>query len=140
MTEQPKMLVTFEDFLAEVYPIGDPESTTGRATEIEERKMRMEAFPYDLVLQLAYPQMDFANQWCWEHFGPEHGECQQRFSEYPVCREPGHHTHEGQWLTHWLAKTDYDFGFNEWYFAQEADRDLFLKFVPNISWGENYSN
>ncbi len=39
-----------------------------------------------------------------------------------------------------LAKTAYDFGFNEWCFAEQADRDKFLEFVPSITWGETYED
>lgn len=41
-------------------------------------------------------------------------------------------------MTYWLAKTDYDFGFNEWYFKRHADLNRFLEFIPHITWGEAY--
>ena len=49
------------------------------------------------------------------------------------------HSHSGAWTDHWFLKTDYDFGFNEWYFARQADYDLFLQNVANFNWGERYS-
>ena len=42
------------------------------------------------------------------------------------------------WTTHWFVKTDYDFGFSEWYFARQSYHDLFLDSVPKINWGEKY--
>lgn len=138
MIQPCDMLVTFDVFLDEVHPTGDLACAAARVAEVEERKGRSIDFPYDVVLQLAYPQVDFANRWCWQQFGPAHGECLEYSSEYPACLEKEKHRHEGRWLTHWLAKTDYDFGFNEWRFVQQADRDKFLAFVPHITWGENF--
>ena len=138
MPNQSEMLVSFEAFLEEVFPARESGSAEARATEIEERETRLAAFPYEVVLQLAYPQMDFATRWCWQQFGPANGECLQYSSEYPACHLGSGHAHEGRWLTKWLAKTDYDFGFNEWCFAKQADRDKFLEFVPSITWGETY--
>jgi hypothetical protein len=132
------MLADFETFLNEVYPADNANSATARTSEIEERKTRLAAFPYSVILQLSYPQMDFATRWCWQQFGPARGECEQSSSEYPACHDKSRHVHDGGWSTYWLAKTDYNFGFNEWLFVQQADRDKFLAFVPNITWGEKF--
>jgi hypothetical protein len=90
------------------------------------------------MLEAAYPEIDFANGWCWQQFGPMDGECTQRYSEYRVCTEEVRHRHVGKWTTRWITKTDYDFGFIEWYFANETDRDFFLANLPEINWGEHY--
>ncbi len=37
-----------------------------------------------------------------------------------------------------LGKTDYNFGYNEWYFESEIDQQLFLLSVSDINWGEKY--
>ncbi|WP_431288898.1 hypothetical protein [Roseateles chitinivorans] len=132
------MLSTFEEFLDEVYPVGAADAQAARDAETEERRLRLAEFPYSVVLQVAYPEMDFANRWCWEQFGPARGPCYQYQSYYPVCRQTGDHSHEGGWRSHWIEKTDYDFGFNEWLFAQQADRDRFLAFLPDITWGEDF--
>lgn len=132
------MLTTFEAFLDEMYPTEKPGSAAARKVEVEERKARLATFPYSVILELAYPQMDFATRWCWQQFGPANGQCDQKSSEYPACSEEAQHTHLGKWRTQWLAKTDYDFGFNEWLFAAQADQTKFLEFVPNITWGESY--
>lgn len=100
--------------------------------------MRLASFPHAVLLQVAYPELDYANRWCWQQFGPADGECQDASSEYPSCNHPGQHSHDGKWVTHWLAKTDYDFGYNEWYFAHAEDRERFLEFVPHIQWGDRY--
>jgi hypothetical protein len=132
------MIASFESYLDEVFPSGNAESPMARTIEIEDHEARLLAFPYSIILQLAYPQLDFADRWCWQQFGPMHGECWQHTSEYPACSMTGRHTHEGKWTTYWLAKVDYDFGFNEWLFIEEADRDKFLAFVPAITWGEKF--
>lgn len=120
------------------YPAGSTNIAEVRTADIAERNARMAAFPFSVMLQVAYPEMDFANRWCWHQFGPAHGECQQYQSEYPACRQTGPHIHSGKWATYWHEKTDYNFGFHEWYFASESDRDRFLEFVPELNWGENY--
>ena len=107
-------------------------------TEIEERNVRLKAFPYPFALELSYPELDFANRWCWEQFGAANGECVDRHSEYRSCMIEEPHQHEGRWLTYWHDKTGYNFGLNEWYFAQDGDRERFIQFVPALNWGENY--
>jgi hypothetical protein len=91
-----------------------------------------------VMLQVAYPELDFANRWCWQHFGPADGECLQRQSEYPACTLSGDHSHTGKWMWYFLGKTDYDFGYNEWYFESELDQQRFLASVSDINWGEKY--
>lgn len=140
MHSPSNLLTTFEAFLDEVYPFEEAGATEARASESEERFARLAAFPYSVILQLSYPQMDFATRWCWQHFGPASGECHQYSSEYPVCTENPPHAHVGRWATQWLAKTDYDFGFNEWLFVERIDFEAFLQFVPHITWGENYES
>ena len=96
-------------------------------------------YPFSIILALAYPQMDFANRWCWQQFGSPQGRCDDHQSEYPSCNEttPNHH-HEGRWRTHWWEKLDYDFGYNEWFFAEQMDYEAFYAFIPHISFGEHY--
>ena len=61
-----------------------------------------------------------------------------RDSEYRVCDRAEPHSHVGKWMSCFLGKTYYDFGFNEWYFVECADRDLFVANVDEINWGEHY--
>lgn len=129
---------TYADFLASEFVGTSDDVIAARAAEIRERGARLAAFPHSVVLQVAYPELDFANRWCWQQFGPAHGECHQASSEYAACDLPKPHAHDGSWLTHWLVKTDYDFGFNEWCFVRLEDRDRFLDFVPQINWGEGW--
>ena len=138
MTHRTVLHANYDDYLEFVYPAALANSANARAAEMQERQLRLAAFPYCVLLQVAFAELDFANRWCWQQFGPAHGECLQASSEYPACAVRTPHSHEGRWLTDWLAKTDYNFGFNEWYFAQQTDRDRFAEFVPLISWGENF--
>jgi hypothetical protein len=128
----------YDSYLEQEYPSGSEAAAAARAADVQERQRRLAEFPHCVLLQLAYPELDFANRWCWQQFGPAHGECHQASSEYPACNLPGPHSHNGRWLSRWLAKTDYDFGFNEWHFEEPADRERFLAFVPQICWGEHY--
>jgi hypothetical protein len=129
---------SFDDYLTEVYGDGSIGATRGRAVEVHERQARLENFPHSVVLQVAYPELDFANRWCWVQFGAAQGECLNAQSEYPACNLHRPHAHEGKWLSYWLDKVDYDFGYNEWCFTALADLDSFLQFIPHINWGERY--
>ena len=41
-------------------------------------------------------------------------------------------------MCYWFVKTDYNFGFNEWYFTEQGDQECFLANVDQINWGEKY--
>jgi hypothetical protein len=133
MSHRTVIMSSFEEYLASEDCL--PEA---RAKEEGERKDRLSRFPYAVTLQVSFAELDFANRWCWQHFGPGDGECFQRQSDYPVCSIPEPHSHTGKWMWYFLVKTDYDFGFCEWYFSEQADRDCFLTNVGEINWGEKY--
>ena len=100
--------------------------------EVDELNVRLDDLPYVIALEVSYPELDFANRWCWEQLGPADGECMDRHSEYRSCMIEEAHRHNGKWATHWHQKTDYNFGPNEWYFASEADRDRFIAFIASL--------
>ena len=138
MTYRTVIQATYDAYLESEYPTASGDNAVARAADREERLERLAVFPHSVLLQVAYPELDYANRWCWQQFGPAHGECNQASSHYPVCNLQHPHTHVGRWVTHWLAKTDYDFGFNEWYFAQQVDQEQFVAFIPQINWGERF--
>jgi len=125
---------SFEEYLA-----SEDHSPEVRAEEQRERKDRLLRFPYTLTLRVSFAELDFANRWCWQHFGPGDRECLQRQSDYPACDIAEPHSHTGRWMWHWLVKTDYNFGFCDWYFSRQPDRDRFLASVSGINWGEKYA-
>ena len=130
---------SFEAYLELEYPSGcSEESSLARASEIEDRNRRLSRFPYAIVLELSYPEVDVANRFCWNNFGPADGDCTQSFSNYPLCTLKEPHNHRGTRASHWHVKTEYDFGFNEWYFEKESDFDRFCENIANINWGEKY--
>ena len=133
MTYRTLLLLSIEKYMA-----CDDDSLEERTTQSRQHDDRLILFPYPAMLELAFPEVAFANRWCWRHFGPMDGECSQEYSEYRVCTNEGPHRHVGKWTTHWFAKTDYNFGFNEWYFSEQADRDSFLANLPEMNWGEHY--
>lgn len=133
MTHQTAKLSTFDAYLKTG---GD--TVAEQHDQHRERQQILDRFPYPLMLELSFPELDFANRWCWQHFGPSHGEYFQKHSLYRMCAADFPHCHIGSWSYRWFVKTDYDFGFNEWYFSNASERDLFLKFVPDINWGENF--
>jgi hypothetical protein len=134
MSQRTVILSSFEEYLA-----SENYSPDVRAQEERERKGRLSRFPYAVTLQVAYPELDFANRWCWQHFGFSDGECLGYDGDYPVCSIPERHSHQGKWMWCWLGKTDYNFGFCEWYFSEQSDRDYFLASVDGINWGEKYA-
>jgi hypothetical protein len=138
MNHRTVLLATYDDYLDTEYPVTAADSAAARTADIQEHQARLKRFPYSVVLQVSFPELDYANRWCWQQFGPAHGECLESYSQYPSCDLQTAHTHDGTWLTHWLAKTDYDFGFSEWCFAQQESRDRFLAFVPLVNWGERF--
>ncbi len=130
--QSPVTVIEFADYLRECLP---PERWPAAQAERATWRQRL---PHSIVLSLFYPQLDFAERWCWQHFGACFGECFQHHSEYPACNEPLPHCHSGRWHARWLAKTGYDFGYCEWLFAEESDYRRFAAFVPHISFGELY--
>jgi hypothetical protein len=124
---------SFEEYMA-----SDADSAEDREDQAAFRDKMLARFPYSVVLKVSFPELDFADRWCWQEFGPRDGECPRSPCEYPVCKRTDPHFHTGKWTSNWITKTDYDFGFNEWYFAEPADRDAFVANVDNINWGENF--
>lgn len=118
MSHRTVILSSFEAYLAEDCL---PEF---RGEEERERASRLSRFPYPVTLQVSFPELDFANRWCWQHFGPCDGDCLQRHSDYPACSVPEPHSHTGKWM---------------WYFSEWSDRDSFLASVGEINWGEKYA-
>jgi hypothetical protein len=127
------ILSSYDEYLKEGYPPGSADAAQWRSVDDEERQARLAAFPFAVMLQVSFKAMDFANCWCWHQFGPADGECLQKDSEYRACHQPGPHSHSGRWATYWYGKTDYIFGYHEWYFAAEADRDRFVEFVQRLN-------
>lgn len=113
-------LATYESYLNDEYAFSC-DVADARALDIQERQSRLAKFPHSCLLLLAYPEMDFANRWSWQQFGPPDGECNDSSSKYRTCGAITPHAHEGRWRSQWLAKTDYDFGYNEWSFASKVD-------------------
>ena len=133
MTYQTRILSSFDDYLN-----GTDDAPEDVAGQRSFRSDILARFPNAVMLQVAFPELDFANRWCWNNFGPAEGNCSQKDSRYRVCDVETQHSHAGNWATHWFVKTEYDFGFNEWYFSDRSHFDLFLAFVSEINWGEDF--
>ena len=72
------------------------------------------------------------------NFGSRNDECTQKDSEYRVCQIDEPHSHSGFWTDHWFVKTDYNFGFNEWYFTNESEYKTFTRNISSFNWGKLY--
>ena len=134
LTHKTHLLSSFEKYLSSA-----DDSLEARAGETRERESLLRYFPHPVMLEMAFPELDNASRWCWKHLGAMDGECTQKQSEYRICSIEGPHRHAGKWTSHWFVKTDYDFGYNEFYFIERADRDLFLEQLAELDWGEHYS-
>lgn len=134
MSHRTAILSSFEDYLA-----SERYSPDEQAEEERVRNERLARFPYPVMMQVSFPELDFANRWCWQRFGPGDGECLEHQSDYRACDLNEAHSHVGKWMWYWLAKTDYNYGFCEWYFSERTDRDSFLASVDEINWGEKYA-
>lgn len=133
MTYRTVLLSSFDEYLA-----SDDDSVEERRDQEVKRNERLSRFPHSVMLKVSFPERDFANRWCWQNFGPGDGECADQYSEYSACGRNEPHSHAGRWMSYWFVKTDYDFGFNEWYFAESADRESLMANLDNINWGEHY--
>lgn len=133
MTHQTAVLSSFNAYLASEHPGVDI-----RSPDFEWRNETLVKFPYAVMLELSFAELDYANRWCWQQFGPPHGECADTQSEYPTCNISTSHCHSGTWAHEWFAKTEYNFGFNEWYFSASSQYEKFLALVPQINWGEHF--
>lgn len=130
----------------------------------------LKKFPYTAIVEGCYPESDYSARWCWKQFGPMHtDECTESYSEYPGCplvqateylhhytyknhdgnmkedsekcyKQPEKHGHEGNWTIVWLGKTGYDYGFTEYYFLSELDRNDFAEAVSSFGLGERYED
>lgn len=135
MSYQTAVLSSFDEFLAYA---NECESEEDRLDYMREREERLLRFSHAVMLQVSFPEANFADRWCWQQFGPYWGECFQSYAEYRICDLGEKHCHMGTWTSHFFVKTEYDFGFMEWYFSRAVDRDRFLAFVPLINWGEDF--
>jgi hypothetical protein len=117
-------------------------------------------FPFAVIVEADYPEWDVAERWCWQTFGPRHGECNWG-TDYAACpkilatektlttvvngREefkymtysnPEKHSHAGAWTTYWFGKTSYDHGYGAFCFSNENDKITFIAHVPKVDFGE----
>lgn len=132
MTYQTVVLSSFEAYLSSEY-----RGAAYRSSDFECRNETLSHFPYPVMLELSFGELDYANRWCWRRFGSPRGECFNTQSDYPMCSIQTPHCHSGTWVHEWFEKTEYNFGFNEWYFSSTSQMQQFLDFVPLINWGEH---
>jgi len=124
---------SFQEYLQ-----SEVDSPDERAEQERKYRLQLQRFPFNVVLKISYDELDFANRWCWQTMGPADGECNQHNSEYPACDRTEPHTHVGNWISRWITKTEYNFGFNEWFFTEAGQAERFIQNVENLNWGEHY--
>ena len=129
MSYRTVILSSVEEYLA-----GKDFTAEARA----ERNGWLLRFPHSVMLQVSFAELDFANRWCWQRFGPSNGECLEYQPDYRVCELKERHSHRGKWRWHFYEKTICNFGFCQWFFAERADYESFRTNVDEINWGKKY--
>ncbi len=122
-------LSNFEEYLNKEYLIGRENKEEYLNHKIVERNKILLDFPYSVILKLFYQQIDFADWLLWQILGDKYGYCNQEQSDIPACKITGKHKHNGVWTSFWLAKTDYDYGFNEWFFKNKEDCNILISIL-----------
>ena len=130
----------------------------------QQRNELLVRFPYSVVAEGSWFEHDYASRWCWQNIGAEDGPCTDWHSEYPACplvletkrleqvtrtdksdtvmvkkyANPGEHQHEGKWIYLWFGKTGYNYGYGEYYFANEGDCANFITAFPTFTYSEEW--
>ncbi|MDB5345327.1 MAG: hypothetical protein JWP89_3704 [Schlesneria sp.] len=138
MTYQTVVLSSFEEYLTTEYDDAEATLADYRGSEVQYRNEWLLRFPFAVMLKLSFAEMDYANRWCWQRFGSPRGECYDESSEYRTCMIDSSHCHDGAWAYLWHTKTEYNYGYCEWFFSSDPQHAQFLEFVPTINWGENF--
>ncbi|RYH43524.1 MAG: hypothetical protein EON54_17245 [Alcaligenaceae bacterium] len=128
----------FETYLKVETPTDPIDAQTFQEVSIAERSEFLAKYPHCTMLEVSFAEINYANRWCWQHLGPRDGDCHESTSDYPACELAGPHSHDGTWTEYFFGKSDYNYGYCEWYFAKRSDLDKFLDFQPQINWGESY--
>jgi len=63
MSQRTLMPSSFESYLG----------YEGDLEEVRGREERMQQFPHAVMVELSYPELDYAMRWCWKRFGPMDG-------------------------------------------------------------------
>src|ERR1700683_1229674 len=74
MTPEKTMRISSVDEYVRIERLDDP----------AELELTHVLFPYGVVVECDFPEWDVANRWCWQNFGPRHGECWSQL-EYATC-------------------------------------------------------
>lgn len=106
----------------------------------DKRQLLLSSFPYSTVIEGVYEEHDGLSRFCWNEFGPKDcAKCPGPYygcNYYPLNKEDEDefppHSHSGNWTSLWLGKFGYDFGYEEYFFRFEVNRDCFLAAVPNL--------
>ena len=133
MTYRTVIVSSFDAYLTSECP-----GEADLSADLQWRREMLSRFAYPVMLELSFAELDYANRWCWQRFGSPRGECFNTQSEYPTCEIQTPHCHSGSWAHEWFVKTEYNSGFNEWYFSSISQLEQFLDFVPLINWGEHF--
>jgi hypothetical protein len=153
-------IATIEQYLANSF-LGTP-TDLERAAAMEDTVAPSgvnERFPFHIIVEASFAELDVAHRWCWQSFGPKDGECDWS-TDYPACPiilaaekavridhngfeqtyfvNPIKHEHTGSWTSYWFGKTNYNHGFGAFCFADKTKKIRFAKHVPHVDYGEKY--
>lgn len=99
------ILATIEDCTQEYKDIG-----SWNTDEENKRQSELKVFPYSVIVEGDYSEVEMAQDWCSQNIG-EKGKV---------------------WSDIWYGKIDYDYGFQEFFFETEENREKFANSVPTF--------
>lgn len=124
---------------------------------IQEREERLKTFPYFIMFEMAWETDEELSKWCWDNIGlydckscnemawftpgcplmldlikntPKNDDNEKYWEEIQKAHDDIEHGYEGNWATLSFGKTGYDYGFIEYYFKNEVDKEKVLAEIP----------
>ena len=98
-----------------------------------ERKNSFLMFPYSVIIEGSFSDIDIAEAWCLKQVGKVDITSDMFFlKNYAGKLEEIKRTKNGLWKIYFYGKTSYDYGFCEFFFREKIDLEKFQKAVPNF--------
>lgn len=111
--------------------------------------------PFSVWVEGYEPYLDEGDRRLWQRVGPRDGECRDWQHEWPACplvraipenpdthsydyRNPGEHSHAGDWVGLGCGKSAYDGFYVEYRFRYKDDADWFRSIVPGLQLPEEF--
>jgi len=98
------------------------------------RRQFLASLPNSVIVEGEYSELDMAVNWCLTNIGqPDITSTWKCVAQGAGESQEIAGLQNGQWANQWFYKTDYDYGFMEFYFRSPADPARFVEAVPSFS-------